>query len=193
MSVLHDPKQTGIEVGSLSYMSVIHKLERAFTDSSESSLPRGIVEFCYEEEADAQNKVALAALLYRSTVLKWIANPETFNFKDISALYSESHRAGCPYYVAEALNYLRLYQVLGIQLRKLDMSDGETWFGGCTLEKAAAPLIAAVEGVDNFEPGCMSSKLVMGKLRALGSREVATRLFDDATEGLERDLGGLPT
>jgi hypothetical protein len=170
---------------------VINDLTRALRAPEVSiTLPRAILELGFAEDEETV-KQSLQRMVCDTTVLKEFDDPQEFNFKDVDALYAESVRESSPTYVVDALNYVRLYQALAKQMRTLDL-DGEKWFGASMPHHAAAGLIAAVDAVEGFDATLLSSKLVLGKLYALQSRDAASRLFSSAHAELHDQFDVFP-
>jgi hypothetical protein len=157
-------------------VTALAELQRALTEPGDSPLPRAVLELRPDAGEEGAVKQQLARMLYQTTVLKRFSHANEFRFKDVDALYGEAIDSDCPDYLADSLNYLRIYQVLADRLRALNLGE-EKWFGTRVPREAAPDLIAAIEGLGRFDPKLPSSMLVLGKLHALHSRKAACEQF----------------
>ena len=173
-------------VNEVAEAEAIADFERALLAPGEERLPTELLRL---GPAAGAAERALNGVVNRATTYVNLSAATGPRFKDVGALYGDAVRFGSPCFVVEALNYLRLYDALGPVLGGLDVM-GRSWFGAALPDEETGRLTAAVEATPGFDPGLMSSGLMLGKLEALRDRTEAARAFARAL-AVREEMGPL--
>lgn len=157
----------------------IRNLVSSLTTPGPGMLPREALGHLAEEVDQRLIEQRLSRMLYDLTVLRPFNGPDEFAFGSIDTRYLEAIRADSPSYLIEALNYLRLYRAVAQRFCRVVENANERWFESA-LPSAEETLIDAVEELPEFNSQLLSSKIVLGKLRALRRRNLARQDFQSS-------------
>lgn len=160
-------------------MNAVQELDNALHVAGVDRLPRAILSFS-AADADAAHLKSIQRMLARATVRKPFKDSSNYRFKDIEELYLQATYRESPTFVRDALNYLRLYEALAIEIRRLKNDLPDLWFDARMPRGVAESLIGRIAGVCHLDRKLASTKVISGKLHALRGRSQARKLFGDA-------------